>query len=178
MSKWQRHFVLDVEADGPCPGLFNMISFGLVSLAQPDLSFLGEVAPIVDSAGIADARAISGTSFETQKLFADPKVVMSDAAEWLAEVSNGQRVTIWSDNPGFDWQYWNYYCHKFLGQNPGGFSARRIGDLDAGRRQQPLNTNAWKKRRVTDHTHNPVDDARGNAEALRWILGEMGIELN
>jgi hypothetical protein len=36
-----------------------------------------------------------------------------------------------------------------------------------------LNTNAWKKRRVTNHTHNPVDDARGNVEALRWILEQM-----
>ncbi len=25
----------------------------------------------------------------------------------------------------------------------------------------------WKKYRVTRHTHNPVDDARGHAEALR-----------
>ncbi|MEO1028421.1 MAG: exonuclease [Pseudomonadota bacterium] len=177
MSKWQRHFILDVEADGPCPGLYNMISFGLVSLADPIKSFLGEVAPVLQSPGIEEARAVSGISYEMQLGFDQPIDVMKRAEDWLSEIADGQRVTIWSDNPGFDWQYWNYYCHRFLGGNPGGFSARRIGDLDAGRRNQPLNTNAWKKRRVTDHTHNPVDDARGNAEALRWILGEMGIDL-
>jgi len=174
MSKWQRHFVLDVEADGPCPGLYNMISFGLVSVFDPKLSFLGEVSAVVDSPGIAGARNVSGISFEAQKAFRSPETVMKDARAWLAEHADGKRVSLWSDNPAFDWQFWNWYCHKFIGDNPAGFSARRIGDLDAGRRKEPLNTNAWKKRRATAHTHNPVDDARGNAEALRWILEQMG----
>ena len=42
MSKWIQHVVLDVESDGPCPGLYNMISFGLVSVANRAVSFLGE----------------------------------------------------------------------------------------------------------------------------------------
>ena len=29
---------------------------------------------------------------------------------------------------------------------------------------------SWKKFRKTKHTHNPVDDAKGNAEALKHIL--------
>lgn len=175
MSKWLRHVVLDVESDGPCPGLYNMISFGLVSVLNPEDSFLGEVAPIVPNPGIAAARQAVGVSFETQKSFRPAEEVMKDAFGWLSELSGGQRVTIWSDNPAFDWQFWNWYCHKFIGENPAGFSARRIGDLDAGRRNAPLNATAWKKHRVTKHTHNPVDDARGNAEALRWILEQMGL---
>ena len=174
MSIWNRQFVLDVESDGPCPGLYNMISFGLVSVADPAEGFLGEIAPVLDHAGIPEAREVSGTSFEDQKAFDDPKTVMAAAHRWLLDRTEGKRVTIWSDNPAFDWQFWNWYSHKFVGDNPAGFSARRIGDLDAGRRKEPLNTNAWKKRRQTAHTHDPVDDARGNVEALRWILEEMG----
>lgn len=174
MSKWLRHVVLDVESDGPCPGLYNMISFGLVSVASPERDFLGEVAPIVPNPGVAAARDAVGVSFERQQSYRSPQHVMQDARDWLKELSGGQRVILWSDNPAFDWQFWNWYCHKYLGENPAGFSARRIGDLDAGRRKEPLNSNAWKKRRVTKHTHNPVDDARGNVEALRWILAEMG----
>lgn len=173
MTSWTKHFVLDVEADGPCAGIFNMISFGIVSLEDPENSFLGEVAPIFDDPGLPEARGVVGVSFEEQKAYRHPMEVMVDARDWVLRVSNGQRATFWSDNPAFDWQYWNYYCWKYLGENPAGFSARRIGDLDAGRRGEPLNTNAWKKRRVTDHTHNPVDDARGNVEALRWILDEI-----
>jgi hypothetical protein len=178
MTKWIQHVVLDVESDGPCPGLFNMISFGLVSLADPAKAFLGEVAPVIDSPGIPAAREVSGVSFEAQKAFPEAGQIMQAARQWLEALTGGKRVVVWSDNPAFDWQFWNWYCHRFLGDNPAGFSARRIGDLDAGRRREPLNTNAWKKRRETVHSRNPVDDARGNAEALRWILGEMGQRLD
>jgi hypothetical protein len=99
---------------------------------------------------------------------------MQEAKAWLDETAQGKRPIFWSDNPAFDWQFWNWYCCMYLGDTPAGHSARRIGDLDAGRRGEPLNTSAFKKRRETSHTHNPVDDARGNAEALRWVLKEMG----
>jgi hypothetical protein len=177
MSIWQTHFVLDVEADGQAPGLFNMISFGLVSVADPSQGFLGELAPILDHGGDPEARKISGVSFETQKTWANPEQVMRAAIAWLAERTGGKRAAFWSDNPAFDWSFWNWYCHRFTGANPAGFSMRRIGDLDAGRRGEPLNTSAWKKHRETPHTHNPLDDARANAEGLRWILGEMGEKL-
>lgn len=178
MSKWRQHIVLDVEADGPCPGLYNMISFGLVSVDDPEQAFLGEVAPIIEAPGMAEARKVSGVTFRVQKSYAPPEEVMREAQAWLEQLGAGKRLVFWSDNPAFDWQFWNWYCYKFLGQNPAGFSARRIGDLDAGRRGEPLNTLAWKKRRETAHTHNPVDDARGNAEALRWILEQMGEALD
>lgn len=174
MASWAHHFVLDVEADGPCPGLFNMISFGIVSVTDVGHGFLGELAPLLDHPGIPEARKVVGVSLETQKTYATPEVVMRAAADWVMHTTGGRRAAFWSDNPAFDWQYWNWYCHKFLGDNPAGFSARRIGDLDAGRRGEPLTTMAWKKHRVTQHTHNPLDDARGNAEGLQWILTEMG----
>jgi hypothetical protein len=34
----------------------------------------------------------------------------------------------------------------------------------------------WKKYRISKHTHNPVDDARGNAEALRKFK-ELGLKI-
>jgi hypothetical protein len=177
MSKWINHVVIDVESDGPCPGLYNMISFALVSLADPARGFLGQVAPILDHGGIPEARAVSAITYEHQQTYAPPDKVMADARRWLAELTGGNRAIFWSDNPAYDWQFWNWYCHNYLGENPAGFSARRIGDLDAGRRGEPLNTNGWKKRRITPHTHNPLDDARGNAESLRWILAQMDVEL-
>ncbi len=150
-----------------------MISFGLVCVGNPELTFFGEVAPVVNSPGIAAARNVTGVTFETQTAFAHPASVMMAAKRWITETTGNRRPIFWSDNPAFHWQFWNYYCHRYLGDNPAGFSARRIGDLDAGRRNEPLNTHAWMKQRKTAHTNNPVDDARGNAEALRWILGTM-----
>jgi hypothetical protein len=81
-----------------------------------------------------------------------------------------------SDNRAFDRQFINYYFHRFLGHNPFGFSARRIGDLHAGLVRDASKASDWKKFRVTPHTHNPVDDAKGNAEALKKFK-ELGLNI-
>ena len=86
------------------------------------------------------------------------------------------RNTGLADNFAFDWQFINYYFHRFLGRNPFGFSGRRIGDLYAGLVKDASKATKWKKFRVTAHTHNPVDDARGNAEALRKFR-ELGLKI-
>ena len=75
-----------------------------------------------------------------------------------------------SDNPAFDWQWINFYFWKYYGENPFGHSARRIGDFYAGLKQDFSSTQKWKRYRKTKHTHNPVDDAMGNAEALEKLL--------
>ncbi len=54
---------------------------------------------------------------------------------------------------------------------------RRIGDLDAGRRGEPLTTSAWKKRRETGHPTIRWTTPAETPKALRWILGEMGEKL-
>lgn len=171
-EKFKKHFILDIESDGPHPMDYNMISFGLVNLFDPSYGFLGQVKPIHDNdGGIPEARAISGVTWDHQKdFFFDPEDEMKKAETWLHSVSDSDHVVIWTDNPAFDWQFWNAYCHRFLGKNPAGFSARRIGDLFAGSKKNIFNTNSWKKFRQTKHTHNPEDDARGNVEALRKII--------
>jgi hypothetical protein len=166
----QRHFVLDVEADGPCPGLYNMISFGLVSLADPSDSFLGEVSMAFPERSLPEARAISGVTIEQQMTFRSYMLVMRDAEQWILNRTDKTTAVFWSDNPAFDWQFWNWYCSVALDSNPAGYSMRRIGDLYAGEQLNPRDHNSWKKKRKTAHTHNPVDDARGNAEALTDIL--------
>lgn len=167
----ERHFVLDVESDGPCPGLYNMISFGICSVKDPTEGIYILLQPDIQNAGIPEARAVSGISYEEQvEDGISIESAMSLAASIITQYAQSERVTFWSDNPAFDWQFWNYYCHKYIGHNPAGFSARRIGDFDAGRRKNFLNTNAWKKWRKTGHTHNPLEDAMGNAEALNHII--------
>ena len=91
--------------------------------------------------------------------------------EWLDEIARGDRIVFVSDNVAYDWQHINWAFHNRLGRNPFGHSARRIGDFWAGLRGNWRNTQGWKKYRVTPHDHNPVNDARGNCEALWEILG-------
>lgn len=167
-------FVVDVEADGPIPPEFSMICFGAV-LVEPGLrrTFYGEVAPISERTNLA-AAAISGICRARHETFEEPAVVMARFAEWIQANSKGRPVML-SDNPAFDWQWVNYYFHKYLNANPFGYSARRIGDLYCG-----LTKNAyaqWKHLRKTNHDHNPVNDAKGNAEAL-LAMKEMGLKVN
>ena len=86
-------------------------------------------------------------------------------------------VTFISDNNGFDWQFINYYFHQCCGENPFGFSSRRITDLYAGfKKSTRVPAKEWKQLRKTKHTHNPLDDARGNAEALLQ-MHDMGLKI-
>lgn len=99
--------------------------------------------------------------------------------EWLKEFK-GRPIFV-SDNPAYDWQFINYYFHRFGEEhekgwaqncscNPFGHSARRIGDFYAGLRGDFYTSQDWKKLRVTDHDHNPVNDAMGNVEAFQRLL--------
>ena len=61
-----------------------------------------------------------------------------------------------------------------MGRNPFGYSARRIGDLYCGMNKDMNKT--WKHLRKTVHDHNPVNDAKGNAEAL-IAMEHIGLKL-
>lgn len=160
--------VVDVESDGPVPARYSMVCFGAV-VVEPELSrtFYGRTRPISPEF-IPDALAISGFTREEHLGFDDPLKVMCEFADWIEENSNGRPVFI-SDNLAFDWQWINYYLHVFAGRNPFGFSGRRIGDIYSGLKNDYFAASEWKKFRKTRHSHDPVDDARGNAEALLEI---------
>ncbi len=166
-------YSLDVEADGPCPGLFSMLSFALVPLDDPSRAFYTTLAPITDRFE-PGALAVNGWSREETLGFTPADQAMAALAAWLeAEPSKGRKI-VWSDNPAFDWQFLNYYCHAYLGTNPFGHSARRIADYAAGLTGNPRNTADWKKFRTEKHTHHALEDARGNAGALVHLLSLEG----
>lgn len=165
--------VVDVESDGPAPGLYSMVSFGAIVVDHKlDKTFYGKVKPISDQ-WIPDALAISQITRQEHLSYNEPMDVMTEFNKWLVENSKGSPVFI-SDNNGFDWQFINYYFHKYLGENPFGYSSRRIGDLFCGLEKDFGANKKWKKLRKTKHTHNPVDDAKGNAEVL-MKMRKMGL---
>jgi len=167
--------IVDVEADGPIPAEYSMVCFGAVVFDETlTKSFYGQTRPVSDRF-VPEALAISGFSREQHLAFDEPKIVMEEFDTWLEEQSTGRPVFV-SDNLAFDWQFINYYFHRFLGRNPFGFSGRRIGDIYAGLVKDAHRATEWKKYRITKHTHNPVDDARGNAEALKKFR-EFGLRI-
>jgi len=170
-SKLTQHIVIDVEADGPCPGLYSMVCFAAVSLVGSQEPFYGRMAPISDQ-WVPDALAVSGFTRKEHLAFHDASETMKAFVTWCGTISD-ERLISWSDNPAFDWQFVNYYLWRFAGHNPLGFSMRRIGDLYAGYKGSVLNSQGWRNRRITAHDHNPLNDAKGNAEALLAVILEM-----
>jgi hypothetical protein len=170
------YIVVDVESDGPIPHKYSMVCFGAV-VVEPGLekTFYGQTRPI-SSEFIPDALAVSGFSRQEHETFSDPSVVMAEFAAWLDQNSKGRPIFI-SDNPAFDWQWINYYFHFFTGKNPFGHSGRRIGDLYCGMKMDAGLNNEWKSLfRKTVHDHTPVNDAKGNAEAL-LAMKELGLKI-
>lgn len=166
--------MVDIESDGPIPGDYSMISLGAVLVDDRlDKTFYGELRPISDK-HIPEALAVSGFSRETTLGFKEPKQVMQDFQDWLQDVCKDRPVFI-SDNNGFDWMFVCWYFHHFLGANPFGFSSQNLGSLYKGL-VKDMGKN-FKHLRRTRHSHNPVDDAKGNAEALLTLNREHGLRI-
>lgn len=164
------NIVVDVESDGPCPGLYSMISLGAVVVKPPfDQTFFMQAAPVGEFYD-DEALAVSGITHEEHLIYPDAMGGTLKFFGWLQSL--GDKPVMWSDNPAYDWQWVNYYLHRYAKKNPLGWSARRIGDLYCGVKGD-LRAR-WKHLRTTAHTHHPVDDAKGNAEALWKVMGMMG----
>ena len=157
------YIVVDCESDGPIPGKYSLVSFGAVIVEKSlTKTFYAETKPISDI-WVPEALAISGFSREQHLKFKEPREEMERFKKWILENSKGRPIFI-SDNLAYDWQFINWYFHMYLDGNPFGFSGRRIGDLYCGFVNDTWAK--WKHLRKTRHSHNPVDDAKGNAEAL------------
>jgi hypothetical protein len=168
------YIIVDVEADGPIPGDYSMISFGAVLVDEKlETTFYGKLKPISQQF-IPDALAVSGFFREETISFDDPTEVMQTFENWIKKHSKGRPVFM-SDNNGFDWMFICWYFHHFLNRNPFGFSSRRLADLYCGMQKDAFAK--WKHLRKTAHTHHPVDDAKGNAEVLLLMKNEMGLKI-
>jgi hypothetical protein len=168
-----RFIMVDVEADGPAPGLYSMVCLGAV-VVEPSLSqtFYARLRPVSD-AFVPEALAVSGFSREETLAFDEPGAVMERFDQWLAALGQGRPAFV-SDNNGFDWQFVNWYFHRFLGRNPFGHSSTNLGSLYKGL-VRDMRQN-FKHLRTTTHTHHPVDDAKGNAEAL-LKMRDLGLKI-
>lgn len=166
--------MVDIEADGPIPGDFSMVSFGAI-VVEPalDRAFSARLRPISER-WVPEALAVSGHTREQTLAFGDPKAEMEKFAAWLGTLGGQPRFV--SDNNGFDWMFVCWYFHHFTGRNPFGFSSQNLGSLYKGLVKDA--SKSFKQLRKTRHTHDPVDDARGNAEAMLHMKDAMGLAIN
>lgn len=175
MSKTDEVFIsVDIEASGPIPGEYSMLSIGACDAYRPELNFSCLVKPISPKF-VPEALAVTGLSLET--LTDDglsPEVAMARFAAWIGEVSADCTPVFIGLNAPFDWSFVNYYFIRYRGENPFGFTAVDIKALFMGAHRC-----SWRETRSSNiksvtgaqgaGNHTALDDARYQAELFRRV---------
>lgn len=114
---------VDVEAAGPIPSEYSLLSLGACVVDDTDRHFYVELKPINGNA-VPAALAVSGFSLaELAEHGADPESAFQEFSDWITEVSHGRQKPVFVGfNAAFDWSFVNWYFQKYLGDNPFGFS--------------------------------------------------------
>jgi hypothetical protein len=177
----------DVEADGPIPGRYSLLSFGLCVASRFDgdtftaedpraQTFYRELGPVGDE-WLEEAVAASG--LDRARLVAegaDPKQTMEEATAWIESVAGEARPVLVGYPVVFDWMFLYWYFIAFTGASPFGFSSAldmktiyqqkaRVTLDAAGRTDLPPELRATQA-----HTHNALDDAVEQAEIFNKLF--------
>jgi len=169
---------VDVEASGPAPGRYSLLSVGACLVDDPARTFYAELQPVGEAA-TAEAMAVHNLDLERLKRDGlPPAEAMKRFEAWLqAVVPAGALPVFVGFNAAFDWMFVADYFERFLGRNPFGHTA-----LDLKAYFMGLTGSAWgdtTKRalagRYPDHpqlTHNALQDALDQAALFRRMRAE------
>jgi ribonuclease T len=163
---------VDVEAAGPVPPAFSMLSLGAVVVDEPKTTFYVELKPVTDKF-VPDAMKLVGRTLQDfTKSGRDPEEAMTAFRDWIVSVAKGAKPVFVGFNATFDWAFVDFYFHEYLGGNPFGF-----GGIDIKSYYMGMIGCAWEDTRSSHiraefkgsarHTHNALDDAIEQAEMFR-----------
>ena len=166
---------VDVETAGPIPGEYSLLSIGACDVFDPENGFECELKPI-NSNCIPEAMAVTGMSLDTlSKTGLEPEKAMIQFSDWISSViGNDRKVVFVGLNAPFDWSFVNYYFHRYLGDNPFGFTALDIKALYMGKfggAWDGTKSSAMSKRLKPQLSgdHTALADTRYQAEMFRLI---------
>lgn len=175
------YIAADVEADGPLPGPYSMLSLGLSVVGHKDLNFYTELKPISDDF-VPEALAVSG--LDRDRLLREaPEAgeAMKQAAAWVNGLRTIGRPVFLAAPAVWDGMYIHWYFMRFLGKSPFGdtgsgvdlrsFWMGRTGcewvESRKGKIKYALNLSDLP------HTHHAGEDARELADVFEAVL-KMG----
>jgi ribonuclease T len=164
---------VDVEAAGPLPPTYSMLSLGAVAVDDPQATFYVEFKPLNDKSVPAAMKVVGRTLQDFARAGRDPKDAMVAFRDWLGSVTKAAKPVFVGFNATFDWTFVNFYFHQYLGENPFG-----IGGIDIKSYYMGLSGGTWEDTRSSRipkefkdssrrHTHNALDDALEQAELFR-----------
>lgn len=179
------YIAIDIEADGPYPGEYSMLSIGAATVtspgSRPQETFYIELQPISDN--FVDA-AMKVNGLDREKLKATgtpPEAAMKIFGQWVKDrqVETGQKAVCVYGPAVWDGMWAHWYFIKYAGYNPFGVTGSGI-DLRSyfmgmvytswnktGKReiQRRIDTVGVRPR----HTHNAKDDA----VELAWFFAQL-----
>lgn len=160
------YVAVDVEADGPIPEPYSMLSLGMAVAGRPDLRFYTELRPISDDF-IPEALAVSG--LDRDRLVASappPEEAMAAAAAWVNGLRTFGRPVFLAAPAVWDGMFVHWYFVRFTGSSP--FGATGSG-VDLRSYWMGRTAGEWTRSRKTDilravglrlpHTHHAGEDA-------------------
>jgi len=166
---------VDIEAAGPSPGTFSLLSIGACLYDDPEVGFSVDLKPVtldrVDS-----ALAVSGLAMdELAERGTEPAAAMAAFAAWLDEVAGGRQPVFVGFNAAFDWMFVCDYFHRYLGRNPFGHAALDIKSVALGALGVPWPETSIRKLGArlggsTELSHHALADARDQGALLRTLL--------
>ncbi|MBO4273250.1 exonuclease [Microbispora triticiradicis] len=185
--KAETYISVDIEADGPIPGPYSMVSFGMTVAGRmigrrfertdPETrTFYAELRPISDDF-VPEALAVSGLDRGTLlREGRDPAEAMTAAAAWVRKACGADLPVLAAFPLSYDWMWMYWYFLRFTGESPFGHSrCIDIKTLYAAKAAVPV---AWATKRQMPrevrssrrHTHNALDDAIEQAELLQNLM--------
>ena len=167
---------VDIEASGPIPGDYSMLSFGACVVGEPAKTFYAELKPLNDRF-VKQALEVCGLSMEKlAREGRDPKNALAAFRDWIKSVTPPtHRPLFVGFNAPFDWMFLQWYFLHFLGEAPFGFSGLDIKAYYMGMKGcvwSETSKHAMDPRFKSDrpHTHNALDDALEQAEIFQKMI--------
>lgn len=178
MSPVKEVFIsVDIEASGPIPGEYSMLSLGACVVGNPDESFYAELKPINENF-VEEALEVTGFSLAALKATGEePRLAMERFERWIRQAAGDNRPVFVAFNATFDWSFTHWYLIKFLGRDPFGISGLDIKAYFMGRHRTSWGKTVKKEVRAKylsrrAHTHQALDDAKEQAEIFSRLLAD------
>jgi hypothetical protein len=177
----------DIETDGPVPGKYSMLSFGLAAVATYDghsverldaraHAAYWELQPVTDSFD-PEALAVNGLDRERlRRTGQQPADAMRTAADWVNAVAADRKPVLVAYPVAFDWLFLHWYFETYAGESPFGHgSCLDIRSLYVGASGSTFAGSS--KRHIPErlqpraaHTHHALDDAIEQGQLFVNIL--------
>ena len=180
------YMCIDIEASGPVPGLFNMVSLGIVPVRLAadgkwnvdSIELYQEYKPVFPGWDDGAEKIHQITRKHCEEKGLDIKPAMEALRDWAKGNSKKSRCVFVGHNAPFDWSFVAYYFAYVGMDNPFGYNALdtkalAMGKLDLGwleTSKENLQKKLSLREQDDKQVHNAVYDARYQAEILAALL--------